>query len=267
MKKFVYLLFLLLTVNQTIFPLKIDRVILATNDNPDYIQFWPTAAKAWQEIVGVRPTLALIGSEEVQVDTQYGDVIRFEPIPGIPTSFYAQCVRLLLPCLFPTEGCVVADIDLIPLQKRFFIKKVEEIPDDHFVVFRNKAYWFFKKRIYMCYNAAKGDTFRDIFGVQSYEDIPEIIKEWWQLGFGWDTDEKVLYRYLRKWNKRKTNIKKLGYGKEYKRRIERKLKFEKKKILKQSYTEVNCPRPYEEHKQQIDYIMSLAFLVAALKKY
>lgn len=266
MRKYVYVLFCALIVNQTAFSFKIDRVVLATNDNPDYIQFWPIAAKAWQEIVGVRPTLALIGGQDVQVDESYGDIIRFEPIPGIPTSFYAQCVRLLLPCLFPTEGCVLADIDLIPLQKRFFTKKIARIPDDHFVVYRNKAYWFFKKRIYMCYNAARGETFRDIFGIQTYEDIPRLIKEWWQIGFGWDTDEKMLYRCLKKWDKRKTNVKKLGYSKGSKRRIERKLKYKLHKLVQQSYTEVNCPRPYAEHKNEIDYVMRLALTAAKIKE-
>ncbi|MEX0939863.1 MAG: hypothetical protein WDZ41_00710 [Candidatus Babeliales bacterium] len=190
MKKFCiyFYLFNILFV-QTIFPLKIDRVILSTNDNPLYIQFWPLAARAWQEIVGVRPTLALIGNNEIPIDEQYGDVIRFTPIEGVPTSLYAQCVRLLLPCLFPADGCILADIDLIPLQKKFFIDKVTKISDDRFVIYKSRAYWFYKPRIYMCYNAAKGSTFQDIFGVTSYEEIPEMIKQWAQLNIGWATDE------------------------------------------------------------------------------
>lgn len=244
---------------------EIDRVILSTNDNPNYIQFWPTAAKAWQEIVGVRPTLALIGSENVQVDTSYGDVIRFEPIEGIPTSFYAQCVRLLLPCLFPHEGCLLSDIDMMPLQKKFFTKKVREIPDDCFVTYRNKAYWFWKHRVYMCYNAAKGRVFQEIFGAKTYEDIPKIIAQWHRLGLGWSTDERMLYAYLKKWKKRKTRLKKLGYAKRKRRRIDRNLSFTKRNVSKGYYVEMNCPRPYVSYKNQIDTIMQLALLVSARK--
>ncbi len=241
---------------------QIDRVILSTNDNPDYIQFWPVAAKAWQEIVGVRPTLALIGSEDVQVDTRYGDVIRFEPIEGVPTSFYAQCVRLLLPALFPHEGCLLADIDMMPLQKKFFTKKVLRIPDDCFLVYRDKAYWFWKHRIYMCYNAAKGKVFQEIFGVKTYEDIPKIIAQWHQIGLGWSTDERLLYKYLKKWKKRKTHLKKLGYAKKKRRRIDRELCYKKKKISKHYYIEMNCPRPYAAYKNKIDAVMQLALLAA-----
>ena len=76
---------------------KINRVILATDANPDYIQFWPIVAKSWKEIVEVKPTLALIANKETKIDESLGDVIRFEPIDGIPTSFQAQVIRLLLP--------------------------------------------------------------------------------------------------------------------------------------------------------------------------
>ncbi len=171
-----------------------------------------------------------------------------------------------MPCLFPDNGCLLADIDMMPLQKKFFTKKVTSIPNDCFVVYRNKAYWFWKQRIYMCYNAAKGSVFQEIFGARTYEDIPEIIKKWAKLDLGWSTDERLLYKYLKKWKKRKTHVKKLGYNKRKKRRIDRKLHYKEKKILKQSYLEMNCPRPYATYKDKIDPIMQLALLAARRKK-
>jgi hypothetical protein len=83
LKHYFYRIVFIVTFFNELCPLQLDRVILSTNENPNYIQFWPTAAKAWQEIVGVRPTLALIASEDVQVDRRYGDVIRFEPIKKV----------------------------------------------------------------------------------------------------------------------------------------------------------------------------------------
>lgn len=259
-----YVLITLLFTQITAFSFHLDRVILSTNDNPDYMQFWPIAAKAWQEIVGVRPTLALIAPEDVEVDTTYGDVIRFEPIEGIPTSFYAQCIRLLLPALFPNDGCIVADIDLMPLQKKFFFKKIVNIPDDNFIIYKNRAYWFYKPRVYMCYNAAKGSIFGEVFGATSYEDIPNIIRRWYQLGLGWSTDEKLIYQCLKAWHKRKTHVKKLGYTKHKKYRIcrKKKLRYKAKKLQKGHYIEMNCPKPYESNKEKIDAIMGMAYLVA-----
>ncbi len=266
----VYFLLFFLILNYTLLPLTLDRVILGVNDNPDYSQFWPIAAKAWQDIVGVRPTLAFIAPADVEIDESLGDVIRFEPIEGIPTSFYAQCVRLFLPCLFPNDGCIVADIDLLPLQRKFFTNKIGKVADNKLVIYKDRAYWWYKPRIYMCYNAAKGSTFREIFGIKTKEDIPEAIKRWHQVGLGWSTDEHLLYQYVRSWQQEKNNkkrVKKFGYDKDKKRRICRKdkLSYSKKKLQKQYYVEINCPKPYSAHKDQIDPIMQLAFLAAQQK--
>ncbi len=62
-------LFLLLcAISLPINALRLSRVILATDANSDYIEFWPIVAKAWKEIVGVKPTLALIAHKDVYID-------------------------------------------------------------------------------------------------------------------------------------------------------------------------------------------------------
>ena len=38
--------------------MKIDTVILSSNDNPNYIQFWPIVSEAWS-LMGVEPILIL----------------------------------------------------------------------------------------------------------------------------------------------------------------------------------------------------------------
>src|SRR3990172_6476994 len=86
-------------------PLKITRVILSTDVNPDYYQFWPVVARAWREIIGIKPTLVFINGPNVEINKQLGDVIQFEPIEGISTSFQAQTIRLLIPALYPDDVC------------------------------------------------------------------------------------------------------------------------------------------------------------------
>ena len=81
----------------------IDRAIVSSDSNPDYLDFWPIVAKAWNKL-GIRPTLALIADKSVQVDESLGDVIRFEPIKGVSNALYAQTIRLLLPILFEDRG-------------------------------------------------------------------------------------------------------------------------------------------------------------------
>ncbi len=37
--------------------MKLDRVILACDENINYTEFWPVISKAWSERIGVKPTL------------------------------------------------------------------------------------------------------------------------------------------------------------------------------------------------------------------
>jgi hypothetical protein len=234
--------------------LVIDRVILATDSNPAYIEFWPIVAKAWRERIGIKPTLALIANNDVQVDETLGDVIRFEPIPGIPTSLQAQAIRLLLPAYFPDDCCIISDIDMIPLSRDYFVNSVTDLPDDAFIVYRDRAYGENDARYPMCYVAAKGSVFKDIFNVDSINDISSIIKVWHSLGLGWSTDELVLHMYLRNWPLYRTNCIKLGHSVE--KRIDRGLwKYDFELLSGGGYIDAHCPRPYSAYKEEIDALM------------
>ncbi len=232
--------------------LKIDRVILATDNNPAYIEFWPVVAKAWKERIGVQPTLALIAPSDVRVDESLGDVIRFEPLPDIPTSLQAQTIRLLLPAYFPDEVSIISDIDMIPLNKEYFVDSVADAPDDAFVVYREVAEI---PKFPMCYVAAKGSTFKDIFQVHSVHDIGSIITYWHSLNIGWSTDEMVMYHSLLQWPKYAQKCIKLGHG--VQRRIDRYWGLEHDdQLLEQGYyIDAHCPRPYSAYKKEIDALI------------
>src|SRR5581483_10874410 len=100
-------------------PFRLGRVLLACDLNRDYLDFWPSTRRAWEEIVGIKPTLVLVSPEEcVPADLREDPaVIVFKPVEGIHTAFQAQCIRLLYPALVETAGAVmIADIDLYPLR-------------------------------------------------------------------------------------------------------------------------------------------------------
>ena len=142
-----------LGLGSTLQALKLDRVILSTNDDPLYIEFWPIVAPIWTAM-GLRPTLALIGDENCQIDESLGDVIRFSPILGVPESLQTQVIRLFLPCLFPDDGCLISDIDMLPISGSYFVDGAFACPDDGFVVYKDAAgYW--ERRFPMCYVAGR----------------------------------------------------------------------------------------------------------------
>ncbi|MFA6066329.1 MAG: hypothetical protein WC707_04085 [Candidatus Babeliaceae bacterium] len=254
--KFVKIYLVIFFACTTIECLKIDRVILATDTKPMYIDFWPMVAQAWQDIVGVRPTLALIAPAGTQIDETVGDVIRFDPIPGVPTALHAQVIRLFLPAYFPDDVCILSDIDMLPLSKNYFIESVRHITDDHFVVYRDRADdWYIKNNRYpICYNVARGSVFMDIFDITDVAEIPHIIKKWNCLQIGWQTDEYMLSYCLNEWNKKTNKLIKLGHT--VNRRIDRgNWAYDTKKLYKNYYIDSHMLRPYKDHKRQINKLL------------
>lgn len=247
-------LFFMLCVFVHMQALRLDRVILATDANPDYIEFWPIVSKAWKEVVGIKPTLALIASSDIEIDESLGDVIRFEPIEGIPTSFQAQVIRLLLPVLYPNDGCILSDIDMIPLKKSYFIDSIKDCPDDSFVVYRDKAYNADEQKYPMCYLAARGSVFEEIFQVQTLEDIRAKIIELHAFDLGWNTDELMLYYYVHAWYGFNDRCIHLGHGVEP--RVDRSYwQYDPQLVRQGCYVDAHCPRPYSQYKESIDALI------------
>ena len=252
--KHIFAIVCALFISHTAEGLKIDRVILATNTNKTYIDFWPLVAQAWKEIVGVTPTLALIAPADTIIDETCGDVLRFEPIPGIPTSLHAQVIRLLLPTYFDDDVCIISDIDMLPLNKNYFVDSIAHVPDNHFIVYRNKAYAPALQRYPMCYNAAKGSTFKEIFHITNPDiDIPIIIKNWHRLNLGWNTDEIMLTQSLAQWNGYPTRCTKLDHKVE--RRVDRSnWRYNPALVKAGFYIDAHCLRPYEKYKKEINVL-------------
>ena len=72
----------------------LDTVILASDDNPDYLDFWPIVSEAW-ESMGLEPILIYTGKENKDLK---GNIIKFNP-NKLDSAFVAQNIRLLYPGL------------------------------------------------------------------------------------------------------------------------------------------------------------------------
>lgn len=234
---------------------KIDRVIISTNLNPMYYQFWPLVAKMWSHF-GIKPTLALIAPEGTPIDTSIGEVYRFDPIPNLPTSTQAQAMRLLLPAYFEDEVCLISDIDMIPLNKQYFEESIKGLPDNAFVVYRDQAYGENFPQYPMCYLAAKGKTFKDLFNIDSIHNIPRILQDWIARGYGWQTDEKILYTTLNNWAEKEKRFIKLGHS--GRPRVDRgDWQYDPLLVQKGHYIDSHLLRPYDQYKKEIDTLAAL----------
>lgn len=184
--------------------LKIDRVILSSTVDERYIEFWPVVARAWHDLIGARATLALISERrDIPLDTSIGDILYIDPIPGLAIGLHARMIRLLLPVYFENDVCLFSDIDMIPINRSFFLDNIKDISDDCVVVYNNRAYNQKNSldnfsRVPMSYVAARGAVFREIFKVATMCDVCNLLMLWGKTA-NTASDEMTLAACLKNW--------------------------------------------------------------------
>jgi len=188
-------------------PLLPKRVILASDSSPNYIQFWPYVARHWKQVHGITPTLFYISGkveeDKQKIDTECGQVVFVEALPGIPHGLQAQLIRLLAPAMYPNDVCVICDIDLFLLKADFFTSYgLGQFPDSLFASL-NRYMKDRVKHLSLSYQVAKGSTFGQVFQCDgNLEHMRQRIAEWCKSkDYAWSRDEMIMLQYLKPWGK------------------------------------------------------------------
>ena len=272
--------------------MKIDKVIFAVDDNPLYQGFWEIQSKICKELFGITPVLFKITDNESDFYDDGNGLVKNidkESCPGIITSFLSQVIRMYGTKYFPDEVCITGDIDMIMINKNYFIDNVSNFSNDDLVLFDAGAYdpnreecndesLFAGERYPICYAAAKGSTFNKILDTD--RPFPQYAHELGLLRLGWGTDEIYFGRQVNKFeheiNVHKiyrprrngwivedridrhnfpidfTNEKEKEYNKKYGN-------YREDLLMNGYYIDAHCPRPYDECKREIDELVELIF--------
>ena len=92
------------------------------------------------------------------------------------TSFTAQFIRLLYPCILNyINGVIITDIDMLPMNNTYYTENIKPYDSDKFIYYRDNI-CFEDKQIAMCYNVATPKVWSDIFKINSLTDIITTIK-------------------------------------------------------------------------------------------
>lgn len=252
--------------------MKIEKVILSSTTNPYYLDFWPLVSKIWKKKFNIHPVLILIHDDKnIKVSEEYGSVLYLEPLKDIPVNTQAQCSRLFFPSLEPNTTWATSDIDMFPISRQYFIDNIQNISDDKFI--NLNAHVIGSNSI--CYNVAKGKTFKTVL------DLPETFElfmeqtEWrhqahthrpthgLELQY-WFADEVYCNKKITHFhNNVDSNIlyNPPRPGGFCARRLDRGTaswnKFNEDSILNEYYLDSHVARPYSQHKQKIDRLVSL----------
>lgn len=204
--------------------MKIDTVVVASNDNPEYYLFYPYIKPFWEKFLKARCILIYIGHELPKELVDYKeDIILYKPIEGIHTAFIAQNVRLLFPCLFdtlsenkghdPNAGVLITDVDSIPMCSDYFLKQIEPLANDLFINYSFDPAVFAVKEHNIPYCVATARVWKEIFKIGSLDEIETRLKEWNQQNgayhfdgkyrskcVGFHFDQQTLFKYVEEWN-------------------------------------------------------------------
>lgn len=125
--------------------MRFDRIILSSDDNPKFIEFWPLIAKAWRTFFGdIEVWLALVAPEgkfDLKELRKHGSVEHYEPVPGIPTGNQAKVARYFLASTWNDDSITMTnDLDLLPLQTTYVCNLLRKRPPGHLLTIGSELY-------------------------------------------------------------------------------------------------------------------------------
>ena len=282
--------------------MKITKAIFGVDDSY-FLEFWPIQAKICKELLGVEPILFYICNEDSDfyhdgngmvkkikkvINNQNGNVVN--------TGLLACIVRMYGTKYFPDDVCLTCDLDMLMINKDYFVNQIEKYNDDSLVIYSSDAYdlnrpesvelfnnqpFPFTQEMYNYpYNAAKGKVFNQILNTDcTFEEFVNRHANYKHgYNFMWMIDEFYFADCV---NNKNHGIEvhklKRGYTSPWiaDRRIDRgnfpvQLEFEgeiefqnkygiydEQKLRDGYYIDVNCCRPYSKYKNEIDNVVNI----------
>jgi len=257
--------------------MKIDRVILVSNNNPLYYEFWNKLSYTYKEKFNINPTLIFFGDEDepekLNLSTEFGNIIVEKSVDGILPWQYTWALFYFTK-FYENDTCIVMGIDQIPLGTYFLKDSIKTIPDDRYVMLIDNQYTLEGKTKYKwdeggfspsAYHIAKGKTFNEIY---EFEDTfeSEILKvdstnipTMW--GDKWGTDEAYSCNKLKNFKNRNriSDLSKtvdfLNKRVDCYRNIE--VVYDLPLLLNNGYIECHSCRPYHDHQKYLDTLFDM----------
>jgi hypothetical protein len=237
--------------------MKIDYVIIASNENPYYLDFWPIISKVWKEKFNITPVLGLISDENSDFEeSEYGIVKKFKSVNGVDTGLQSQIVRLFLPKLL-NGYCLISDIDIIPLSIKYFEDCASYLTENNIVIYSSDHKECLNNNEYpMCYVSSHSESFKNIFKLDlDWESFVRLMKNKNQ---GWSTDQKYLFEKVNEYNSQTNNVVLLKRGWSLSKRIDRgDWNYDPIKVSEGFYIDSHSLRPYIQYSEEINKLINL----------
>jgi hypothetical protein len=234
--------------------MKIDYVVVGSDNNPLYLDFWPVISKVWKLKFNITPVLGLICDEDSDfIEDEFGLIKKIKSVTNFSTSLQSQLIRFYLPSII--NGCtIISDIDMIPLSKKYFVDDVKNFDDDKFIIFSSHNDQTFKTNQYpACYVAGNQNMYQEIFGTfNSFESFLDSVTY-----NSWCTDQIHLYEMCQRIDRSKLEFPERVWGNNCARIDRSKWSYDESLVKNDYYIDCHSLRPYNQYKNEIDQLINL----------
>ena len=182
--------------------MKLKYAVVSSNSNPEYLDFWPYVAKAWQRI-GIEPVLLYIDSNDPPSGTaECGMTFHLEPIPDWDIVQQSQCIRFWGAKLL-NSPFIISDMDMLPISEDYYQDGVSQLDERGISSYSSdiiKYRWYKTNPQYpMCYLAGDPQSFMDILDLNE-EDHKDFLLRLKRLNIRFGTDQKFFYNQAQRKN-------------------------------------------------------------------
>lgn len=240
----------------------LDCVVTATNDNPMYIGFVPIFIQTWKKLYPRVDVKIIVVADKIpqEIEEYSENIILYQPLRNISSVFISQYIRLLYPCILDYKNAIlITDMDMMPMNRTYYTDNISPYDDNKFIYYRGNA-CFEMNQMAMCYNAACPKVWREIFNINTFEDIEKRLKEVTNLH--WSIDQEHLFQRVMSWNLKTRGLiclsdKETGFHRLDRCSIDISNMDTIDKICDGKYTDYHCLRPMDKFRETNEFIYKL----------
>jgi hypothetical protein len=229
----------------------IDYVVISSDDNPMYKDFYPIVAKRWFDL-GFKTYYVNITDEDSIEESEWGIVHKMKSLDFVSTGFQSQVVRLFT-STFIEARLLMSDIDMLPLNGNYFSSISKDLNDKNVIIFSGQPYGDVPYYP-MCYVLSKSENFKKYLNIENLSFEHYCKKLYSKYGNAWNTDENFMYDQFENFKEQLL----IRRDRDFSRRIDRGNWFYNESALKNGYyIDSHLLRPYNTHKKYIDKLVEL----------
>ena len=230
---------------------EINYVIISSDDNPMYKDFYPIVAKRWYDL-GFKTYYVNITDSDGIEKNEWGIIHKIKALDFVSTGFQSQVVRLFS-SKFIEGNIMMSDIDMLPINGDYYKQYLNELTDDNVIIYSGQPYGDVPYYP-MCYVLSNSKNFRKYLDIENidFSEYCKILSD--NYDQAWNTDENFMWEKFE--NFRDKLI--IKNDRDFSRRIDRGNWTYNLNLLKGGYyIDSHLLRPYLQYKIYIDKLLEI----------